>query len=53
MPVQLGEMRLFSPQELSKKFGLTFTRLLAEKGIFIKEEFLEMVRVVNKEMNRK
>jgi hypothetical protein len=29
------------------------TRLLIEKGIFTKEEFLEMVRVVNKEMNRK
>jgi uncharacterized protein YqgQ len=25
-------------------------RLLAEKGIFSKEEFLEMVRVVNREM---
>jgi len=30
-----------------------FTRLLVEKGIFTKEEFLEMVRVINKEMNRK
>jgi uncharacterized protein YqgQ len=29
------------------------TRLLIEKGIFTKEEFLEMVKVVNKEMNRK
>ncbi len=29
------------------------TRLLIEKGIFIKEEFLEMVKVVNTEMNRK
>jgi hypothetical protein len=28
------------------------TRLLVEKGIFIKEEFLEMVRVVDKEMRR-
>jgi len=27
--------------------------LLVEKGIFTKEEFLEMVKVVNKEMNRK
>jgi hypothetical protein len=26
--------------------------LLVEKGIFTKEEFLEMVKVVNKEMNR-
>jgi uncharacterized protein YqgQ len=26
------------------------TRLLVEKGIFTKEEFLEMVRVVNQEM---
>jgi uncharacterized protein YqgQ len=29
------------------------TRLLVERGIFSKEEFLEMVRVVNKEMKRK
>jgi hypothetical protein len=28
------------------------TGLLVEKGIFIKEEFLEMVRVVDKEMRR-
>jgi len=29
------------------------TRLLIEKGILTKEEFLEMVRVVNQEMRRK
>jgi len=29
------------------------TRLLVEKGIFTEEEFLEMVRVVDREMNRK
>lgn len=29
------------------------TRLLIEKGIFSKEEFLEMVRVVNQEMKNK
>jgi site-specific recombinase len=29
------------------------TRLLVEKGIFSKEEFWEMVRVVNQEMKRK
>jgi len=28
------------------------TRLFVEKGIFSKEEFLEMVRVVNKEMKK-
>jgi hypothetical protein len=28
------------------------TRLLVEKGTFTKEEFLEMVRVVDREMNR-
>ena len=28
------------------------TRLLIEKGIFTKEELLEMVRVVNQEMKR-
>jgi hypothetical protein len=29
------------------------TRLLVEKGVFSKEEFLEMVRVVDQEMKRK
>ena len=29
------------------------TRLLIKKGIFTKEEFLEMVNVVDKEMKRK
>jgi uncharacterized protein YqgQ len=29
------------------------TRLLVEKGIFTKEEFLDMVKVVNREMKRK
>ena len=29
------------------------TRLLVEKGIFTKEEFLEMARVVNAEMKSK
>ncbi|MGA2318757.1 MAG: hypothetical protein ABSG71_20610 [Thermodesulfobacteriota bacterium] len=29
------------------------TRLLVEKGIITREEFLEMLKVVNKEMNRK
>jgi hypothetical protein len=29
------------------------TRLLVEKGIFTKEEFLEMVRVVDQEIKRK
>ena len=29
------------------------TRLLMEKGIFTKEEFLEMVSVVNEEMEKK
>ena len=28
------------------------TRLLVEKGIFTKEEFLEMVMIVNREMKR-
>jgi hypothetical protein len=28
------------------------TRLLVEKGIFTKEEFLEMVRVVNQEIKK-
>ncbi len=29
------------------------TRLLVEKGIFTKEEFLEMVKAVDQEMKRK
>jgi hypothetical protein len=29
------------------------TRLLVEKGIFTKEEFLEMVKMVDREMKRK
>ena len=29
------------------------TRLLVEKGIFTKEEFLEMVRIVDQEMKKK
>jgi hypothetical protein len=29
------------------------TRLLIEKGIFTKEEFMDMVRVVHREMKRK
>jgi len=29
------------------------TRLLVEKGILTKEEFLEMVKVVDREMKRK
>jgi len=29
------------------------TRLLVEKGIFTKEEFLEMVKVVDQEMKKK
>ncbi len=29
------------------------TRLLVEKGIFTKEEFLEMVKTVDREMKRK
>jgi len=29
------------------------SKLLVEKGIFTKEEFLEMVRVVDKEMKKK
>jgi len=32
---------------------LVLTRLLVEKGIFTNEEFLEMVKVVDREMNRK
>jgi uncharacterized protein YqgQ len=29
------------------------TRLLLEKGIFTKEDFLDMVKVINREMKRK
>jgi hypothetical protein len=34
-------------------FEKSLTRLLVEKGIFSKEEFLEMVKAVDREMNRK
>jgi len=34
------------------QFIEALTRLLVEKGIFTKEELLEMVRVVNQEMKR-
>jgi len=30
-----------------------FTKFLVEKGIFNREEFLQMVRVVDREMKRK
>ena len=45
--VDLGELLI---SQVVQQEALT--RLLVEKGIFSKEEFLEMVRVVNREMKR-
>ena len=41
---------LLLPQVIEQE---ALTRLLLEKGIFTKEEFLGMVKVVNREMKRK
>ena len=32
---------------------ITLTRLLVEKGVFTREEFLEMVKVVDMEMKKR
>ena len=56
MAIGLGPERVVSLDELLMSQVVqqeALTRLLIEKGIFTKEEFLEMVKVVNKEMNRK
>ncbi len=55
MVISLASKQLVSFEELllsqvAQQEALT--RLLVEKGIFTKEEFLDMVRIVNREMKR-
>ena len=55
MVIPLGPKQVVSFEELLMSQVVqqeALTRLLVEKGIFTKEDFLEMVRVVNKEMKR-
>jgi uncharacterized protein YqgQ len=56
MAVPLDPKQIISFEELLMSQVVqqeALTRLLVEKGIFTKEEFLEMVRVVNEEMKKK
>jgi hypothetical protein len=56
MGIELNPKQLISFEELLMSQVVqqeTLTSLLVEKGIFTKEKLLEVVRVVDKEMNRK
>jgi hypothetical protein len=56
MRIKLNNRELVSFDELLMSQVVqqeAFTRLLVEKGIFTKEEFLEMVRVVDQERKKK
>jgi uncharacterized protein YqgQ len=56
MAIPLDPKQIVSFEELLMSQVIqqeALTRLLVEKGIFTKEEFWEMVRVVNREMKRK
>ena len=56
MTIPLDPKQILSYEELLMSQAVqqeAFTRLLVEKRIFTKEEFLEMVRVVNEEMEKK
>ena len=55
MAIPLDAKQIVSPEELQMSQVIqqeALTRLLIEKGIFSREEFLEIVRVVNQEMKR-
>ena len=55
MPIPLDPNQIVSFEELLMSqvvYQEALTRLLVEKGIFSKEEFLKMVKVVNHEMNK-
>ena len=55
MAIPLDPKQIVSFEELLMSQVIqqeALTRLLVEKGIFSKEEFLEMVKVVNKEMKK-
>jgi len=56
MTIPLDPKQIVSYEELLMSQAVqqeALTRLLVEKRIFTKEEFLEMVRVVNEEMEKK
>lgn len=56
MAVSLDPKQVVSFEELLMSQVVqqeALTRLLVEKGIFTKEELLEMVKVVDREMKRK
>ena len=56
MAIPLNPNQLVSFEELLMSQVIqqeALTRLLVEKGIFSKEEFLDMVRVVDQEMKKK
>jgi hypothetical protein len=55
MPIPLDPNQIVSSEELVMSRVVSqeaVIRLLVEKGIFTKEEFLEMVEVTNNKMNR-
>ena len=55
MAIALDSKQIVSFEELLMSQVVhqeALTRLLVEKGIFTEEEFLEKVRVVNREMKR-
>jgi len=56
MAIGLDSKQIVSFEELLMSQVIqqeALTRLLVEKGIFTKEEFLDMVKVVNQEMKSK
>jgi hypothetical protein len=55
MPIPLDPKQIVSSEELVMSRVVSqeaVIRLLVEKGIFTREEFLEMVKVTNNKMNR-
>ena len=55
MAIPLDPKQVVTSEELLRSQVVqqeALTRLLIMKGLFTKEEFLEMVRVVNKEMKK-
>ncbi|MGA2468680.1 MAG: hypothetical protein ABSH06_30615 [Thermodesulfobacteriota bacterium] len=56
MAISLDSKQIVSFEELLMSQVVqqeALTRLLVEKGVFTKEQFLEMVRVVDREMKTK
>ena len=56
MATQLDPKQIISFDELLMSQVVAqeaLTKLLIEKGVFTKEEFLKMVKAVDREMNRK